>query len=481
VETTKSITAPVLSVGSILAGGWVVERLLEEGDGLEGALCRKQSSEMAICTPLPADHPGPSLDEEQWALWGTARRILPDEQFGRVVVDEVPDGELLAARLQQGRPLSAGLHEQLVEKIRAAHRRGWTHGQLTTDRILVGDEGLTLAGWGLTLDDPIAARARDEAVLAVLAGAPASGAAEAEPGEGADATDPEEAPTDAGALRSAIRSGHLLTLRQALETWTQAGGDPGHPDAVRARDALARIEQRVDEQLGQARRLLAAGDTLGVVAACREAIRLGAEEEASPLLREARRQSRRQLGGGRLPPLRVIATLAAGGVVLLLLVIALVLGLREPPEHGALREQVEVLASLRGPRAAVSHLIALKEAGDQRQLVIDLLDESLVALGEAERQSMMNLRREAVVQGAQPRRADTAADTALARLRGLVAEGPEQPALGARLRDVLGEIDAAASVYRAAVAITEEHAVSAVDLLLAEDPAFAGPAGEAGR
>ncbi|GAB4223188.1 MAG: hypothetical protein Kow0062_22780 [Acidobacteriota bacterium] len=451
-------TGEDLAPGTAIAGSWRVERSLGEHGGVAFHLLRAEDGAgLAIAARAPVEAGEPAVDEEQAAFWGTVRRVLRDERLGRIVLDELPDGALLADRIAAGREAAAGPCARLEERVREAHRLGWAHGALAPELVVVGDEGLAVAGWGIAAGDPEDLKARDSSALAGL---------------GAGAREPREALSTAS-LRAAIVSDHLPTLRAALEQWQRDGGSPVEPDALRAADALARLERRVAEQLGKARSMLERGDTLGAVACCREAIRLGAEQEAGPLLEAARRASRRQLSVRRLPSRQVLSGVALAAVILGLLAVALVLALREDPALAALRERVAAAEREQGLRAAVRLLIDARDGGRALEEVDVLLSRRLAALAEAERTRMVGLRADVVARGGRPRRADEIAEQALDQLEQLAGEGAGAAALSVRLDNILGEIDRAAVLYRASVALSVEEVEQGVEELIAIDPVLA--------
>ncbi len=533
-----------LEPGQVIAGSWAIERPLAEVGGLVALLARGLESGRAILFILPDAAPDPVLDEDEAARWGTVRRVLRDEAQGRVVIDEVPEGGLLAERLALGMPPAAGLIDDLSKRLRACHRTGGAHGQLAPDRIVLGPEAAVVAGWGLGGEHVEQRRSRDLAWIARLAAlsAPVRRPAEApapepEPaaviavpptpvpaGEPADTlASParEVAPTEpvgdaraagapdvetrvppeaetrvetnapdvesatgpptgtAGAaathrLQAAIVSDHVPTLAQALDEWERDGGAADDPIARRGRDALSRLQKKVENALGEARQRLAAGDPLGAVTPCREAIRLGAEAEAEPLLNQARRQARQLVSHRRLPSPRVLAYAAGAAVVVLLLVAALIVGLRPDRDVVALRAAVQAVGATRGERAAVLELLARRDRGDDEDAVAAVLGERLQALPGQERDRLTKLRREAVAQGARPREADLLSDQALARLAEMSNAGPAAPGLRSRLQQAFMDLDRAAALYRTSASVGAVEAARGVDGLLAVDPVFAG-------
>ncbi len=447
---------PPIEVGATIAGTWRVERELGEHGGVAFYLLRDaEGTGLAIGAPLDDEAPEPVVDEHEAAFWGTVRRVLRDDRFGRLVLDELPPGTLLSDRLTGGRTPAAGVPVQLVERVREAHRRGWAHGALAPELIVSGDEGLAVAGWGIAPGDAEDQKARDSSALAALEGC--------------------SAPSTV-TLRAAIVSDHLPTLRTALDQWRRQGGADSDPDALRAADALARLERRVDEQLGKARSMLARGDTLGAVACCREAIRLGAEDQAAPLLDAARRTSRRQLSVRKLPARQLVTGLVIGGAIVGLLVLALVIAFREDPTVAALQARVTTVERDLGLREAVRLLLEERDAGIGAETIDPMLARRLGALAEAERTRIVGLRADVVARGGRPRRADEIAEQALAQLDQLASEGPAAAALSIRLDNTLAEIDRAALLYRASVALSVEEVEQGVEELIAADPVF-GPEG----
>lgn len=502
--STNTETAVVLEPGTPMGCGWVVERPIAAPGGLVAALLHDEEGVgRAIGIVLPPDREEPPLDEAQAAHWGIVRRVLPDEVLGRVVIDEVPDGPLLAERLVPGKVSSAGILDPLASKMRVAHRKGFAHGALHAEMIVLGDDGLAAAGWGIAQGSIDALKARDMAAVAALQGraaalatvapmlddepvsiapppAPAAGDADADY-EPTGLTGSTAIPAGNAALRAAIRSDSLSTLREALASFEAGGGAAEDGDALRARDALARLERRIDEHLDRARALLAQGDTLGVVASCREAIRLGAEDEARPILDQARRTTRRQLSTRKLPPPGVLISIAGGVVIFVLLLVAGLLALREAPEDEALRAQAQTIAEQQGWRESVSALILRREEGDRRELVRDLLGTHLEELARSERERLLARRDEVVATGARPRQADVVAEEAMQTLDALAAEGADAPALSVQLVDALAEIDRASALYRASTELSAPEAERAVEALLARDPVFVSIEGGAGR
>ncbi len=501
-EAYESTTAPVLAIGTELMGGWRVVRLLSDVSGQEAVLVEDDAFGRAICFVLPADAPDPAIDDASASRWGTNRRLLRDEVYGRILLDEVPDGPLLADRLAEGWSPTQAWFEELGTRVREQHRaEGW-HGQLAPDRIVIGQEGLAVAGWGLGAGDAADLRARDLAALGAVAGMAGKTAVPApprpvetpetvagpstldfdlEPGESAPAgPPPPPGAPDTTALRAAISADHLPHLREAIESWRAGGGSEHLPDFVRARDALERLERRVADQLDGARRMLERGDPLGAVAACREVIRLGAEEEAGPLLKQARRQAKQMLSRGRLPSLRQLGIGAAGLAVVLLLLLGLWSVLPDSAEGERLVTTVEELAAAEGERKAVNLLLGLRTRNEASDELEQLLSEHYAAMVDGERQRLVDLRREVVARGARPRDGDALAEQALGALEALPGDPIFQsPMLASRIGQHLAELDKVAALYRADTVVREEDAVRAVELLVADDPVFVAPAGGA--
>ncbi|UCF66342.1 MAG: hypothetical protein JSV80_11150 [Acidobacteriota bacterium] len=460
---TETATAPVQpEIGEPLAGGWRVERLLGEHERILAVLAQGDAGARALCFVLPADSPDPELDDTVAAGWGSTRVVLRDERWGRVVVDEIGEGPLLCDRLQRGSIPPQAWMDELRRRVNAQHRRGALHGQLRPELIAISPGGPQIGGWGLVAASAEELEAIDATALAQIAGAAGEGSAE------------QRGP----ALRAAIVSDHLPTLRRAIEQHQLSQGSDAwrgstsDKDLARALDALTRIEQKVATQLAEARHRLDEGDPLGAVAACREAIRLGAEDEAEPLLRQARRQARRMLNRrglavsarGWIVGAAALVVLAACGFALL------VAGGRSNGEP-SLESVVARHAAAGGPRAAVRALLSLYERGELPPSGHDLLSEQLRQLASSERQRLVELRRDAVAQGARPRAADPLAEQALDEMDGLAREF--QPSgLAGRLTQALSHVDRAASLYRASLGLSPEEAMRAVEQLILDDRVF---------
>lgn len=478
-EITEQAGAAALpGAGESLAGGWEVERELQVFGSLPALLAVDGVGDRAIVFLLPAEAPDPPLDDERAARWGTTlRRVLRDETWGRLVIDGIPEGHLLVDWLEAGRELPGRWVDRLSELVREDHRDGAWHGQLGPDRIVVGEQGLVAAGWGLGGDDAEAQRSRDLAGLAALASR--RGGAEAAPARG------EHQPGAPGAaasprLQAALAADHIPTLREALEELERAAaaGEPvEQAELARARDALQRLETRAASQLEAAERMIEQGDPLGAVAACREAIRVGEEERAQPILNQARRQAKR-LVSGRERSLRrrlVLGGAAAAAVVVLLIgLVAWLLPSGTPSAWEAQRQELEEQG---GRRAVVGWLAEQASRGEGGAQVRERLAQELRRLADEERARLLELRRESVARGARPHRADSIAEAGLNTLAGLAASDAGSPPSPATIRQVLRDVDRAATRYRAATAIDAGTAASAVDRLIELDPVFAGGGG----
>ena len=456
--------------GELLGGSWIVLEPVETPAPFPVVRLRGEDGTPAIGVLLGDDGPDPVLDEDLAALWNVSRRVLRDPVHGRVLVDELPEGPGIVDDADGIAP--PGPVEELSRKVQEAHRRGVPHGLLVPALVVRGPEGVAAAGWGILVDPREEAVARDLAALGALEGStgriPAEGTS---PGVAAETV-----------LRPALFSDHLPTLAAAIERAREAGVPEDDPLFVRARDALARLEGKVEACLASARERLERGDPLGAVAACREAIRLGAEEEAGPLLTEARRQARRLVGKPGVG--RRVAWLGAAAAVLLVAVVLAVVswGGGEGDDADLLLARAERMAEERGARAAATLLLGRwRESGGAPSLE-EPIEALLRRTAREERERLLALRREVVRRGGRPRRADRLADRALEELDRVAAAGLSQPNPDLRLARALLEVDRAASFYRAATVLTAAQAASAVDGLLRVDPVFA-PAGaeEGGR
>ncbi|MDQ7007023.1 MAG: hypothetical protein Q9Q40_07305 [Acidobacteriota bacterium] len=478
-RTTRGVeTTPVIEAGTEFAGGWRVERVLTEVAGLEAYYAVDGAYGRAICFLLPPDAPDPELDEEAAAAWGTTRCILRDPVLGRIVLDEVPEGPLFADRLAEGWTPGAAFLDPISTVLRREHRRGRWHGQLAPDRVVLGADHVAIAGWGLCDGDASDLRARDLAGLAALSGhadRSRGGVGDAGPGGSDRSVSPSSAALSA--LCAAMASDHLPTLRAALDRWREDGGDEQVPEYRRALDALERIERKVDEHLEAARLQVERGDPLGAVAACREVVRLGAEDRALPLMKQARRQARDMLGGRR-PFVRRAWIVAAGAVGLLLCGLLGWWLMGRGGDSGEIARQAALMARTHGERAVIAWLLDLRVTGESSAETEALLTGHLQALAAQERQKMLELRREIVSQGARPRQADRLAEESLARLDALAAADPLSAGFGTRLTRVLIDVDKAAARYRAGARIDNASALRAVEQLLREDPLFGAAGGE---
>lgn len=485
-------TTPVLSVGVELTGGWRVVRVLEEVAGIDAVLVEDDAFGHAFCFPIAPDAPDPVLDEGRAIGWGSVRRILRDEHYGRIVLDEVPEGTLLADRLADGWMPPSAWHAGLAALVREQHRKGNWHGQIVPDRIVISADALAVAGWGLGPGETEDLKARDLAALSAIAGlgsAPVRATADLESPSQADEFEvedvaggsgpasPRSAPSDSDSskLRAALVSDHLPTIRTAIGAWVSDQQALETPEFLRAKDALARLERKVAEQLETAREMLRCGDPLGAVALCREAVRLGAEEEAGPVLRQARKQARALLSRPRLPAPKKLLLGVATVAVLALLGFAGWLSVR--PDHSALQVDEKVTGLLRegGERAVVNWLLLQKEREEAGSRVSFLLHEHMRQLVESEREMLLALRGEVVARGARPLRADQLTEESLTELETLAATSLSSGILPARVSRALVLLDKAAALYRAGTELRAEDAVVGFDHLLREDPVFDGP------
>lgn len=461
---TETIREPV--PGTVIAGNWTLEGPLVSRGGIPAGLAKGPGSGHAIVFFLPEGSPAPCLEIDQEALWGSVRRVLRDEEWGRVVVDEMPAGESLAERIARGGGAALGALSELKKRVGQAHQRGWIHGQLSADRVVCGPEGIAVAGWGLVGEDTRDLLSQDLAALAALASA--AGERERGPDE-PSLTGPvvvDQRP-EAVALRAATRADHLPGLRQALEQWTASGGAPDHPDARRAADALARLERKVTTHLDQAASMLQAGDPLGAVAACREAIRLGAsEEEAGPLLAQARRQARRMVGRRARLSWRMLAAGGAGLAAVGLLLLLAHGALRPSPEEGKTRTEAMMRAAREGERGAVSWLAERREEMGRSGWLDSLIASHVERMVAQERDRLITAKRDAIAQGGVPQEADQLARGALAELDEVV-QHLDDAALAARLTSALLAIDRAASSYKGNVRLGAAEAARAVEQFVA--------------
>lgn len=455
--------------GLLVAGEWTVERSLADIGDVRAALASSAAGGRALLFLVPAGIE-PALGEDEAARWGTVRRILRDPVCGRVVVDEVPSGSLLDDRIAAGTPPAAGLVDEITRRLKEAHRAGAPHGQLAPDRVVVGPEGLAVAGWGLArAADASSCVAHDLAGLSRLAALVA-----------APSTDGSPVPTaELARLQAAIRSGHLATLRDALAAWVASGGGEDDPATLRARDALVRIERAIAGHVAGARQRLAANDPLGAVALCREAIRLGGEADAEPLLHVARRAARALAGPVRRGPSRRTLVLAAAGGAAVLLVALAAWVMRPDPVLAGRQDEARRLARREGPRVALVAFARRREHGETG--LEEVIAERLAACAAAERARIGTVRREVVDDGGRPREADELAGRALEALDRLAAGEHLPPALAARLAQLFLDIDRAVHLYRVSARLSADEALAAVDRLIERDPLLGGGAGGSGR
>jgi hypothetical protein len=475
VSEKVQIAATAPDVGEPLAGGWHVERQLQPAGEMPVLLVVDDVGDRAIAFVLDAGAADPPLDEERAARWGTLRRVLRDETWGRLVVDGIPEGELLTDWMAAGKEVPPAWIDQLGDRLRADHRDDAWHGQLAADRIVVGDQELAVAGWGLGGDDDAdGQRSRDLAALAALTGR--RGAQES-----ARSTGTVEIGPASPRMQAALAADHIPTLREALSEVEQAlerGELDGEPaELARARDALQRLEAKATAQLESAERMITQGDPLGAVAACREAIRLGEEERAEPILKEARRQARRLLTGGERDAWRRWLFVAVGVAALAIVVVVGALWLMPGGGESPLEARLAELEQAGGRRAVVRWLAELEARGEGTVRTRELLATELQRLADEERARLLELRRRTVARGARPHRADRLAENGLATLAGLAAGDAGPAPTPAAIQQVLRDVDRAATRYRAATAIDTETAAAAVDRLLVTDPVFAGSAG----
>jgi hypothetical protein len=438
-------------------------------------LVADEVGDRAVAFVLPPEAPDPPLDDERAGRWGTLRRVFRDDTWGRLVIDGVPEGDLLGDWLAQGRELPGAWVDRLSEDVRADHRADAWHGQIATDRIVVGEQGLVVAGWGLGEDQAEAQRSRDLAALAALSSR--RGAAEAMPSRG-DGEGPSL--TTSPRLQAALAADHIPTLREALSELESGEGDgpaAGSGELARARDALQRLEARATTQLEAAERMIEKGDPLGAVAACREAIRIGEEARAQPILNRARREARRLLSGQQRDVRRRYATYAAGLVAALVALVALGAWLMPGGEASPLETRLEELSEQGGRRAVVRWLAEQEARGEGTVETRDRLAKELQRLADEERARLLELRRQTVARGARPHRADRIAETGLETLAGLAAVDAGSPPTPSAIEQVLRDVDRAATRYRAATTIDGATASEAVDRVLAMDPLFAGEGG----
>lgn len=479
--TTATVeTTPV--PGDCLAGAWIIEKVLSADSGLFAARARSASGEgCAIVFTIDDIGVEPSLDGSLAEIFGTVRRVLRDERFGRILVDEVPEGPSLAERIADGASIPLGLRGELQRRLREVHHAGGAHGALSPQLVVLGPGELAMAGWGLSPADSQESRARDAAALSALLGASSMAAAENE----ATGAQREREPTGSvtsqsggsvASLRAAIVSDHLPTLRRAYDGWLESGGDAQDTDALRARDALQRLETKVAGLMAEAERLLTRNDVLGATAVCREAIRLGAEEQAEPLLKRARKQAHTALNHDWFDRRRLLWIGAAAVFAVILTVTIARWAIRSSAEQQQLRQQVEGVSRREGARQATQMLFGLRVRKGAPQSVDDLLGTQLQRTLEEERARLVKLRSGVVAQGARPLQADELSERALAQLEKIATSSLDQPGLETQFQRALVQLDRAASLYTVSSTMTAVEAAQAVDGLLAGDPVF-GPGG----
>lgn len=549
--------AVVPSSGTQVAGNWVLERPLAVVGGFEAWLARGLDGGRAMLFFVGEDAPPPILGEADARLWGTTRLVLRDPQHGRVVLDEIPEGMLLAERLALGLPPPRGLVEDLGNRLKEAKAEGRWHGQIVSDRIVLGGEGPVVAGWGLGEPEP--GIDRDRASLHRLQMLATVGEAARRP----EATEPPPAPptpteptptlsldiepeaisedqlttspipseaahsvavtdeplsprpsehletgptgptgpmeltgstgpmgptgstgpqsrsraevtgpSDVG-LKAAILSSHLPTLRQNLEAYLAAGGAADDPIARKAQDALQRMEKKVATCLAEAKLRLQQGDSLGAVAPCREAIRLGAEGDAENLLRQARKQAKVQVGQASFN-WRLWAMVGGGGLVLILLIVAAVMAFRPGPERADLERRLEAVVKADGERAGLQFLLRERNRSRDPGLVDDQVLALLPKLTEAERHKIGELRRAIISRGIRPQEADRVAEDALSQLASLQGAGIGLPAFQGRVQNIFLQLDRATSLYRNTGGLDSRETLTALDHLVSIDSKF-GP------
>lgn len=448
-------------VGQQIGDAWRVRATLNSVDSIPAFVLQADSGARAIGFLLADHHPEPQVGDPGAGFWGTVRRVVLDQEFGRVVVDEIGSGTLLAERIAQGWTIPPAWLERFAERVREYHRLGEGHGQIAPDRIVLAADAVRVAGWGLCGDEADDRRARDTAALAEMSGLSHTSVGPAEP-----------APADSR-LRAAIRSNHLPTLRREIAR-APTGADAAD-ELARARDALARLQRRVDERLVNAREMLRKGDPFGAVSACREVITLGAEDQAMPLLRQARRQARdlvRKVPKRRRRGAWVLLALALVG-----LGIAGLVWRTQSAAPDEISELVAEKARTQGERAVVQMLLAVHARGELNEENETTLREYLRRLAISERERTLSLRRDAMADGSRPMQADEEAERALNELERLPTE-PLDRGVQTRVKRLLAKIDAVGSIYRAAIGISADDAVAATDLLLADDPLFGEAIGQ---
>jgi hypothetical protein len=464
-----TVQAPDLpACGDRLTGGWQVERVLSTVGSVPGLLVVDEVGDRAVAFVLPAEAPDPPLDEERAGRWGTLRRVFRDDTWGRLVIDGVPEGDLLEDWLAQGRELPRAWIDRLSEDVRADHRADAWHGQIAPDRIVVGEQGLVVAGWGLGESHGEAQRSRDLAALAALSSHQGACEPPSPRSDGAGS-----GPNISPRLQAALAADHIPTLRAAL-TELEASDDGGPGELARARDALQRLESRAASQLEAAERMIEQGDPLGAVAACREAIRIGEEARAQPILNRARREARRLLSGQQRDVWRRYVIYAAGAVAVLVALVSLGAWLMPSGDPSPFETRLAQLQDEGGRRAVVRWLAEQEARGEGSFESRERLSRELQRLADEERARLLELRRQTVARGARPHRADRIAETGLDTLAGLAAVDAGSPPTPAAIDQVLRDVDRAATRYRAATSIDGATAGEAIDRVLALDPLFAG-------
>ncbi len=475
--TTATVTSTP-SVGDSLAGAWVIERVLPADSGIFTARARSASGDgCALVFTIDDPEVEPSLDGSLAEIFGTVRRVLRDERFGRIVVDEVPEGPSLAERIAAGTAIPLGLRGELQRRLRDAHQAGGAHGALGPHVVVLGPGELAIAGWGLGRSDAPESRARDTAALSAMLGGRSLTSAEHE------ATGAQREREDTGAisaqgggsaasLRAAIVSDHLPTLRRAYDGWVESGGDAQDVDALRARDALQRLETKVQGLLADAERLLSRNDVLGATAVCREAIRLGAEEQAEPLLKRARKQAHTALNHDWFDRRRMLWIGAAALLTILAVISVVRWAMRSSAEELQLRQQVEGVSRREGARQATQMLFGLRVRRGAPQSVDELLASQLQRTLEEERARLVKLRSGAVAQGARPLQADELSERALQQLEQVATSNLDQPGLETQFQRALVQLDRAATLYTVSSTMTAVEAAQAVDSLLSGDSVF---------
>jgi hypothetical protein len=469
-----NLTAPVEpAIGESIAGAWIVQQALTREPRpiyLAHGVTGDTRAALVLLDDADAE---PSLSPQLSDLFGTTRRVLRDERFGRVVVDEIPQGPSLAERLSSGQSIPLGVRGELQRRLREAHHADGAHGALQPELIILGVGELAIAGWGLDLSDRSAARARDTAALSALLGRVAALSA----GDTGVVSGDDGARSNAlNGLRAAIVSDHLPTLRRAFESWNESGGDDRDPDVVRARDALTRLEAKVAGLLSQAERLLESNDVLGATAVCREAIRLGAEDQAEPLLKRARRQAKSTLSAAWYQQPRYRWGAAAIAVVLVVLFAVVRWSIGNSEARQRLAAEVDGVARREGARQAAVMLFGMQSRQPESAHVEQLLAEQLQQTAAQERARLVALRNTAVEQGGRPLEADEESQRVLRDLEQIAASALDTPGLATQFQRALIQVERVAAMYQVSSGLSAEDAAAAVDALLADDAAF-GPGG----